>query len=225
MSGTTSRKRTSRVPEDRLHLFNDWAKHYDVSIGDSQGFPFAGYEEVLQRVVTFAQLKPDMRVLDLGTGTGNLAERFARKDAEVWGLDFSKEMLDKARTKVSSATFLQADLLSDWPELPKFDRIISAYVLHEFNLERKLELLKKSAQHLTDGGSIVVADIAFPNADVLEQAHERWQEIWDDEHYWIADEALEACEEVGLRGVYMQVSSCAGIFVFQPLYSTKAVSK
>ena len=158
-----------------------------------------------------------MRVLDLGTGTGNLAERFAQADAEIWGLDFSEEMLAKARAKVPNATFLQADLLNELPELPKFERIVSAYVLHEFDLEAKLEILKKSAQNLTKGGSIVVADIAFPNQEVFEQAHERWQEVWDEsEHYWIADKALAACEEVRLEGTYEQVSSCAGVFVFRP---------
>ena len=213
------RRRTSYVPE-RLDLFERWAKNYDDSVEGSEGFPFTGYAEVLARAVTLAAPTPDMRVLDLGTGTGNLAERFAQVDAKVWGLDFSEEMLAKARVKVPNATFLQADLLNDWSRLPEFERIVSAYVLHEFDIETKLEILRKSTQHLMNGGSIVLADIAFPNEEVFEQAHERWQEVWDEgEYYWIADEALTACEEVGLEGRYEQVSSCAGIFIFRPTWT------
>ena len=202
--------------EKRLHLFERWAKDYDASLRSSEGFPFAGYEEVLARVVALACLEPGMHILDLGTGTGNLAERFARHETNVWGLDFSSDMLTQAKRKVPSATFLQADLSADWPELPKFERVVSAYVLHEFDMEAKLGILKRSTRHLTADGFLVVADIAFPSADILGQAHKRWQEAWDeDEHYWIADEALAACEEVGLRGTYEQVSSGAGVFVFQ----------
>ena len=203
------------MPE-RLHLFEQWAKNYDDSLLGSADFPFAGYEEVLTRVVQNANPKPTMRVLDLGTGTGNLAQRFVEKDAQVWGLDFSKEMLAQAKRKVPNATFLEADLLADWPKLPKFERVVSAYVLHEFDLQAKLEILRKSAQHLVNGGSIIIADIALPNQEVFEQAHERWREVWDEsEHYWLADETLGACEGIGLRGSYEQVSSCAGVFVFQ----------
>ena len=126
-------------------------------------------------------------------------------------------MLAEAKAKVPNATFLQADLLNDWPQLPKFERVVSAYVLHEFNLQAKLEILAKSARQLEKNGRIIIADIAFPNREVFEQAHRRWQEVWDEsEHYWLADEALAACEEVGLTGKYEQVSSCAGVFVFQP---------
>jgi hypothetical protein len=47
------------------------------------------------------------------------------------------------------------------------------------------------------------------------EAAERWADGWDeDEHYWAADEALVVVEEAGLHGVYEQVSSCGGVFVF-----------
>ena len=139
-----------------------------------------------------------------GTGTGNLAQRLAEKGTEVWRLDFSKEMLTQAKRKVPNATLLEADLLADWPKLPKFERIVSAYVLHEFDLKAKLEILKQSAQHLREGGSIIIADIAFPNQGIFRRAHGRWREVWDEsEDYWLADETLGACEEFGVKGTYV----------------------
>ena len=207
---------------DRLKLFDAWAADYDAGVTSEKGFPFAGYEAVLERVVQraapqSAPPEPPMRVLDMGTGTGNLAARFATSGAEVWGLDFSSKMLIKAKENVPNATFLQADLLGDWPTLPRFDRIVSSYVLHEFDLSAKLSILTRCAQHLKRGGKIVVADIAFPNVDILEAARTHWRDVWDDaEHYWVADEALTACETAGFSGSFEQVSSCGGVFTFQP---------
>ena len=207
---------------DRLRLFDAWAADYDADVTSEEEFPFAGYEAVLGRVVQRAApqsalSEPLVRVLDVGTGTGNLAARFAASGAEIWGLDFSSQMLIKAKENVPNATFLQTDLLGDWPPLPQFDRIVSSYVLHEFDLSAKLSLLTRCAQHLKRGGEIVVADIAFPNIDILEAARERWRDVWDDaEHYWVADEALAACERVGFSGRFEQVSSCGGVFTFEP---------
>lgn len=169
---------------DRVPLFDDWAKIYDDLVEASEGFPFTGYRDVLRRVVNLAQLGPGTRVLELVTGTGNLAERFIQAGAKVWGLDFSTAMLEEARTKVSSATLLQADLLGEWPLLPKFERVVSAYVLHEFDLAAKLNVLTRSAEQLGTGGSLIIADIAFPNIEFAAQAHEYWRNVWDeDEHY------------------------------------------
>ena len=211
----------------RLKLFDAWAADYDSGVISEERFPFAGYEAVLGRVVRRAapqpapseppRSQPILCVLDLGTGTGNLAARFAALSAEVWGLDFSSKMLIKAKENVPNATFLQADLLGDWPTLPQFDRIVSSYVLHEFDLSAKLSILTRCAQHLKRGGKIVVADIAFPTTDILKAARTRWCDVWDDaEHYWVADEALVACEAAGFWGRFEQVSSCGGVFTFEP---------
>ena len=111
----------------------------------SDGFPFAGRDRVLERVVSLAAPRPSMRILDIGTGTGDLAARFAvRRNCAVWGLDFSAGMLDRARTKLSGATFVQADLRSNWPLARQrhFDRMVSTYVFHEFALTEKIDLLR-----------------------------------------------------------------------------------
>jgi len=86
--------------QDSVHLFDDWAQHYDRSIQADGGFPFDGYEQVLDEVVRTACAQPGMTVLDLGIGTGNLAARFVRLGCDVWGIDFSAEMLAKALEKL-----------------------------------------------------------------------------------------------------------------------------
>jgi len=59
--------------ESRRHLFDEWAESYDDAVQTDAGFPFAGYDQVLDEIFRLSGAKPGMRVLDLGTGTGNLA--------------------------------------------------------------------------------------------------------------------------------------------------------
>jgi putative AdoMet-dependent methyltransferase len=200
---------------DRTQLFDRWAEYYDATLAPTR-FPFDAYDQVLDEVVKSAEVTPHMQVLDLGTGTGNLAVRFVQAGCAVWGLDFSSEMLARARAKLPHAVLVQANVLGDWPvELQRpFDRAVSSYVLHEFDLETKVKLLHRIAKHhLATGGRIVVADIAFPNVEARTQAAQKWSDCWDaDEFYWAADEASVACARVGLQVTYKQVSSCGGVF-------------
>ena len=198
--------------------FDAWAETYDQSVLEYQQFPFDGYERALDTVVALAQAHPNMSVLDMGTGTGNLALRFARLGCKLWCMDFSEAMLAKARQKLPGARFVLSDLRAGWPsELEReFDRIVSAYVLHHFALDEKVRIVKSLAARLAPGGRMVIADIAFPDAQAMEMVKVSVGEDWEDEFYWLADESLAALQKIGLKATYRQVSSCAGVFVIQP---------
>jgi putative AdoMet-dependent methyltransferase len=200
-------------------LFDRWAARYDESVRSSVEFPFAGYDATLDRVTAAAFAERCHRVLDLGIGTGNLAKRFAGLGCEVWGIDISTEMLTIARAKLPMAHLSHSDITASWPsDVPeRFDRIVSAYVFHHFDLGAKVELLTQLVRgHCSPGGRVVVGDIAFSTADSLSRARREWERLMDPaEYYWIADEAIAACERAGLRARYEQVSVFAGVFVLQ----------
>jgi len=201
---------------ERIDLFERWSETYDRSVLDESGV-HDGYGRVLESVVRAADARPGSSVLDLGIGTGNLAQRFLALGCEVWGIDFSPAMLAKARAKVPQAHLVQADLIGDWPaEIDRrYDRIVSTYVFHEFSLEAKLRLLDRLARrHLAPGGRIVLGDIAFASAQARTDAGaDHWDE---EEHYWAADETVAACGEGQFLVTYTQVSYCGGVFVFEP---------
>jgi ubiquinone/menaquinone biosynthesis C-methylase UbiE len=198
---------------ERKNLFDNWALQYDPAASSLPGqYPFDGYENALSSLVFLAEPEPGLIVLDLGTGTGNLAGRFASRGCTVWGIDFSEKMIDKARAMYSEIEFVYADLLSEWPQkLPTtFDIVVSAYVFHEFDMSNKLKLINRVVEkYLKPTGRILIADIAFPSIAERAAAADRWSEKWDEsEHYWAADETFEVIENAGFKMQFQQVSSC-----------------
>lgn len=204
---------------ERKELFDAWAESYDESLVDAAGFPFEGYTELLAGVVGGSGVEKGSRVLDIGTGTGALAERFAALGCHVLGVDASEAMLVQARLKVPEVQFAPLELLGSWDVLDgwRFGAVVSTYVLHEFDMDTKVKLLTRMASLLGPGGRIVVGDISFGTVAALNAAHEQWNEVWDEsEHYWVAEEALPVLVEAGFRMRYTQVSFCGGIYTLIP---------
>jgi ubiquinone/menaquinone biosynthesis C-methylase UbiE len=78
-----------------------------------------------KRMLDVAGLKPGLKVLDLCCGQGNVSEALIDRGCWVTGVDFSPVMLDFARARAPSATFIKADA----QQLPfgdaEFDTVVS----------------------------------------------------------------------------------------------------
>jgi SAM-dependent methyltransferase len=76
-------------------------------------------------------IQPRQRVLDVATGTGNLAIRAAAAGAEVVGLDLTPELFETARARAAAANVVVDWVEGDAEELPyedeSFDRVLSAF--------------------------------------------------------------------------------------------------
>ena len=86
--------------------FDLWADGYDKSVGlsdEENVYPFAGYREILNRIYNTVLVRKNAVVCDIGFGTGVLTSRLADAGCEVWGQDFSAEMLKIASRKMPSA--------------------------------------------------------------------------------------------------------------------------
>jgi len=199
--------------------FDAWAPTYDADVALGSGFPFEGYQKVLQAVLRKSEVSGGMRVLDLGAGTGNLTALFAQAGCQVWGTDYSAEMVALARRKYPSIPFIQADIRAPWTTAlsQSFDRIVSAYAFHHFDQAEKGAIIDRLARgHLVPEGRIVIADIAFANPKAMEAAAKSLGSEWEPEFYWVASEDLPALAEAGLHAKYNQITPYAGVFTIYP---------
>jgi len=201
----------------RQKLFDEWAKSYDQDLEDWESFPFIGYDAVLASLIKMADVRIGHNVLDLGIGTGNLARRLPIPDRHIWGVDFSRSMLDKAREVLPNAHLIQADLAGvDWVNeiQQSFDRILSAYTFHELpDVEKITTIIDLAVNCLKPGGCILIGDISFMNKAQFEWAHQFFADLWDeDEYYWCAEPLTDALTKAGFSVKYDQVSACAGVY-------------
>ncbi|MCA9837422.1 MAG: class I SAM-dependent methyltransferase [Trueperaceae bacterium] len=191
-------------------------EHFDLGnflIGE-QDFPLAGYEDTLDLLIKKANLAKGMTVLDYGVGMGQLTERLLNKGARVTALDYSSDMLRKARVKFPGVFFIQADL-SKPLRLGRFDRVVSSYVLHEYEHLKKWQIIAQTLTYLKPEGRLLIADIAFSSRHDLALCYERNKHLWNEEdHYWVAEE-MQASLPQNILMSYEQVSSCAGLFIFE----------
>ena len=196
--------------------FDPWAATYDDDVAAERQFPFEGYRQVLATVLRSASLRPGMTVIDVGTGTGNLAALFTQQGCELWCTDFSEAMLAEARRKLPRARFVLHDLRAPLPaELARrFDRIVSGYVFHHFELAKKVHIARELATgHLAPDGRLIIADLSFPSRLKMEEYATAAGALWEEEPYWLADESLPALLGAGSNAQYEQVSPCAGVYM------------
>ena len=92
--------------------FDLWSDEYDKTVGVSDSdntYPFAGYKEVLDRIFKTVTSTPNAVILDIGLGTGVLSAKLYALGYEIWGQDFSQNMLDKAKSKMPDAHLYLGD--------------------------------------------------------------------------------------------------------------------
>jgi demethylmenaquinone methyltransferase / 2-methoxy-6-polyprenyl-1,4-benzoquinol methylase len=71
----------------------------------------AGLDLRWRRIAAQSVVRPGDRVLDACCGTGDLAVAASKAGGTVTGLDFAPRMLERARRKLPSATWVEGDLL------------------------------------------------------------------------------------------------------------------
>lgn len=105
------------------------------------------------------------RVLDVGCGTGRLAEAFVERGAQVWGVDPSPEMLAQARARLGRRAGLELGRAEALPYRDgRFERAVLSLVVQHVERERALPEL---ARVLVPDGRVVIATFAPEHFDAI----------------------------------------------------------
>lgn len=121
--------------------------------------------ERLQPTLDLVNRIPDKkysRIIDIGCGTGMSTLPLVNKfeDAQIYGVDFSEEMLKKAREITNKVEWLQRDCSKPLSDLGKFDLVFSNAFLQW--LQNQEEFIENVTQMLNKDG---VFALQVPNYD------------------------------------------------------------
>ncbi len=151
-------------------MFDGIAKRYDFL---NRVMTFGIDQRWRRRAIGLLDLPPNARVLDLATGTADLAVQIARlhPDARVTALDPSRGMLAVAATKVAAAKLQSrvALVVGDARQLPfadaTFDGITMGYGIR--NVPDRLAALREMTRVVRPGGRIVILEATEPRPGLL----------------------------------------------------------
>jgi len=165
--------------------FDEWADRYDEAVAGDCPY-YERYEDVLDAVVEIAGVVPGKAVLDIGTGTGNLALRCLARGAAVVGLDPSEPMLARARQKAPSGASIEFKRVDEpFVNIPypdgAFDAVVSTYAYHHVPHSRKHESVREMVRVLKPAGTWALGDVVFEDAQAERRAlreHDWLEEEW-----------------------------------------------
>lgn len=126
-------------------------------------------DEFKSDLINQAQIKPGMRVLDLGCGTATLTIQIkqAFPEAEVVGLDGDARVLEIGRAKAEKAGInltLDQGMAFDLPYPDRaFNRVLSSLVFHHLTTANKQHTMVEILRVLEPGGELHIADFGKPN--------------------------------------------------------------
>jgi len=122
-------------------------------------------------VIEALELRPGLRLLELGAGPGRLAIEIKREHPGVTidAVDIDQAMVARARRNADTAgveiSFHQADM-TRLRDIGTFDRVYSTMTFHHLSPDAKAEGLITARRVLRPGGSFVVADFGRPRGIV-----------------------------------------------------------
>jgi demethylmenaquinone methyltransferase/2-methoxy-6-polyprenyl-1,4-benzoquinol methylase len=142
-------------------MFQRLAGRYDLA---NHWMTWGQDEKWRSEVIERARLPQHGKLLDIGTGTGELARKASQRDgsALVVGADFTMEMMrvGQSRNKANKITWLNSNAL-DLPFCSEsFDAVVSGYLLR--NVTDNKRAIDEQYRVLKIGGMLVCLDTTPP---------------------------------------------------------------
>ncbi|MDO5690086.1 MAG: methyltransferase domain-containing protein [Tissierellia bacterium] len=125
-----------------------------------------------EEVLKLLEIKPNMRVLDLGCGNGELTKKISDLGVYAIGVDSSEELLSVAKEKHPTIAFMKQDatnLVLDEP----VDAVFSNAVFHWIPETKQAQMLRHIFETIKVGGQFVFEFGGYRNNQLIHLALER----------------------------------------------------
>jgi ubiquinone/menaquinone biosynthesis C-methylase UbiE len=168
------------IPAARTSYVPALGFHWLTALYDPLIRSWSAAARLRRSVIAALDLRPGMRILELGAGPGRLAIQIKRAHPGVAidAIDIDTRMVASARRNASTAgvdiAFREADMTRA-PDLARgtYDRVYSTMTFHHLLPAAKEQALVMARRALSRGGSFVLADFSRPR-DVLQWALFAW---------------------------------------------------
>jgi len=136
--------------------YNEWAESYDIDHNRTRDL---AAQALRQADLSFA----NRNVIEVGCGTGRNTEWLARPAAgatDIVALDFSEEMLARARDRVRDprVRFIQHDIRATWPLADASADVVIVMLVLE-HVELLPPVFAEAARTLSAGGELFICEL------------------------------------------------------------------
>ena len=133
--------------------YNDWAETYDTDLNRTRDL---AAEALKQADISLSSRK----IVEVGCGTGRNTRWLAERSAEIVALDFSEEMLARARDRVNNprVRFVQHDARATWPLADSSADVVIAMLVLE-HIENLETFFAEAARVLSQDGKLFVCEL------------------------------------------------------------------
>jgi len=146
----------------------DYASMDEVLAYDKHMQRIRNIKGEIKKIISDINLSKEQTILEIGTGTGELAIEFSRHCKKVYAIDVSKMMLEFAKEKAKkekrdNIEFYQAGFLTYEHRGEALDAVISQIALHHLPDFWKMIALRRVYKILKKGGLFYLKDAVFPS--------------------------------------------------------------
>ena len=110
-----------------IEFFDNFSGDSDYDVFDERG-----YRRIINEFIKFIETDKQLKIIDMGCGTGAFTGKFLNYDFELCGIDISQASIERARERYPSITFKVCDIENTGLENESFDVIFLSGVLHHF---------------------------------------------------------------------------------------------
>jgi len=148
-------------PESKVEVSGFTARYYDILM---DVITLGAYSSFIQKAIQLMEIKPDDRIIDLGSGTGRnacLMMKYLSSKGELIGHDISSEMIAQFKRKcagLANAKIINQRIDTPLPYENEFDKAFISFVLHGFPQENRKQIIRNVFKALKKHGEFFILD-------------------------------------------------------------------